>query len=190
MTNYNSCQSVTLAGIDARCDVSFGGIKRILVGIRDEFEVTVGEVSGSTDGVKYITAISGKTAEASFVEFLFRRNTASYTSTSAPDNAIGNSFATTDVNLQFSKAEAKKRMIIQSLINSGDLCLILEDMYGEYLFLGKDNAVVVTNAVQQSGTAQADLNGFTITLQDVSLELPYFIDKESVDVDALIGGNE
>lgn len=187
ITNYNSCESVTLAGIDARCDVSFGGVKRILVGIRDEWDVTVEDVSGVT----YVTSISAKTGVSNpyFVEFKFRRNTANYTSTSAPDNAIGNSFVTTDVNLQFSKAEAKKRMIIQSLINSGDMLLIIEDMYGQYIFLGKDTSVVVTNAVQQSGTAQSDLNGFTLTLQDISLELPHFID-ESVDVDSLIGGNE
>lgn len=188
ISNYTSCDAITLAGIDGRCDISFGGVKRILVGLRDKWDVTVEIPAGSTDDVEYITNITAKEGLMDtpyFVEYRFRKNTASYTSTVAPDNAIGNSFATTVVTLQFSKAEAKKRMILQSIINAGNACLIIEDMYGQYVYLGMDAEVVVTNAVMQSGTANTDLNGFTLELQDVSLQLPYFID-EQFDVDSLI----
>jgi len=180
--NYTgTCASATLSGIDARCDVSFGGIKRILIGNRDLFDIGFSDVHYEVPGtlVKMITKIEPKpeytTQSPKFVQFLFRRGTGSYTSTVAPDIAIGNSFATTEVTLQFSRAEAGKRLAIQSLINTGDACVIIEDMYGKYLFLGLDQNVIVTNAVMQSGTAQTDLSGFTLTLQDVSLELPFFI---------------
>lgn len=196
LQGYYSCNAASLASIDARCDMSFGGIKRVLIALRDDVDsVVIGEnlaeYTGAGLGInipndselitqinmKYITEEIGdvpKTTYKTFYEFLFRRNTASYTSTVAPDVAIGNSFATTEVTLQFSKAEAKKRMIIQTLINAGAV-MIIEDMYGQYLYLGKDREVVVTNGVMQSGTAESDLNGFTLTLQDVSLELPHFI---------------
>ena len=49
-------------------------------------------------------------------------------------------------------------------------------MYGQYILLGKDNEVSVTQVNQQSGKAITDLNGYTLTLQDVSLELPHFVD--------------
>lgn len=196
--NYNSCLPVSLGSIDARCDMSFGGIKRMLIALKDDVDSVVideflAQYTGTDTGEdvpnddNLITQINMKYTEEipeggtepvqvfkTFYEFLFRRNTASYTSTVAPDVAIGNSFTTTEVTLQFSKAEAKKRMIIQSLINAGAV-VILEDMYGQFIYLGKDREVVVTNGVMQSGTAETDLNGFTLTLQDVSLELPHFI---------------
>ena len=201
LQGYYSCNAASLASIDARCDMSFGGIKRVLIALRDDVEdvyidplaVYTGTDPDENDipnDNELITDIIMKSTTEevdgeqvqvfkTFYEFLFRRNTASYTSTIAPDVAIGNSFATTEVTLQFSKAEAKKRMIIQSLINAGAV-MIIEDMYGQYIYLGKDREVVVTNGVMQSGTAESDLNGFTLTLQDISLELPHFICTEPV----------
>lgn len=184
---YTSCGAATLIGIDARCDNSFGGIKRILVGNRDEWTIDVNQPSGTTIPTDMITSITYNTPEPRyFVEFKFKRNTGNYTSTVAPDVTIGNNAATTEVNLQFTKAETNKRMAIQSLINSGNSCIIIEDMYGQYIYLGVDNGVYITNAVMQSGTAESDLNGFTLTLQDVSQELPYFIDTTQVEIDQLI----
>lgn len=216
--SYNSCLPVSLGSIDARCDMSFGGIKRMLIALKDDVHSVVidenlavytGEATGENvpnDNNLITQIIMGQTVEEiegelvpvykTFYEFLFRRNTASYTSTVAPDVAIGNSFVTTEVTLQFSKAEAKKRMIIQSLINAGAV-VILEDMYGQFIYLGFDREVVVTNGVMQSGTAESDLNGFTLTLQDISLELPHFIctapvkdkfnyENNYVDVDLLL----
>ena len=60
-------------------------------------------------------------------------------------------------------------------------------MYGEYLLLGKDRDVVITSATMQSGTSSTDLSGFNLTFTDTSLELPHFINKLYVDVNALIG---
>ena len=199
--NYNSCLPVSLGSIDARCDMSFGGIKRMLIALKDDVDSVVideflAKYTGTDTGedvpnddnlitqinMKYTMEVpEGETEPVqvykTFYEFLFRRNTASYTSTVAPDVAIGNSFTTTEVTLQFSKAEAKKRMIIQSLINAGAV-MIIEDMYGQFIYLGLDREVVLTNGVMQSGTAETDLNGFTLTLQDVSLELPHFISSK------------
>lgn len=214
--NYNSCLPVSLGSIDARCDMSFGGIKRVLIALKDNVDSVVineflathrGDDTGedipndneliTTINMNYTEEeVEGETVRTykTFYEFLFRRNTASYTSTVAPDVAIGNSFATTEVTLQFSKAEAKKRMIIQSLINAGAV-MIIEDMYGQYIYLGYDREVVVTNGVMQSGTAESDLNGFTLTLQDISKEYPHFINTDPgtpeqryvyVDIDELL----
>ena len=52
-------------------------------------------------------------------------------------------------------------------------------MYGQYILLGKDNEVSVTAVNQQSGTAVTDLNGYTLTFQDVSLEL-HFVDASII----------
>lgn len=162
-----NCGSVTLSAIDARCDTSFGGIKRVLVANRDDVTVTVVDDN--------ITALTGN-----FVEWLFRKNTGSLTSTVTSDTAIGNTFATTEVSLQFSKAEATKRLAIQSAINASAV-VIVEDMYGQYIYLGLENEVVVSSATMVTGTAAADLNGFTLVFQDIATKLPYFVDATLIE---------
>lgn len=168
-----ACNTVTLNGINGRCDTSAGGIKRVLIAQKDD--VTNISVDASTGVVDTITMATGKY----FVQWLFRKNTGNYTTALTSDPAIGTQAVTTDLNLQFTKAEATKRLEIQSAINAAAV-VIIEDMYGQYILLGKDNEVSVTSVNQQSGTAVTDLNGYTLTFQDVSLELPHFVDPQII----------
>lgn len=169
-----SCTSITINSIDARCDASIGGIKRILLAQRDDVsEVTIDSATGK---VKTITLATSK----KFQQWKFRRNTGSYTSTTTGDPTTGNASVTTEVALQFSKADATKRLEIQAAINAGCV-VIIEDAYGEFVYLGYDNEVAITSAVMQSGTASSDLSGFTLTFTDVSNELPYFVDSSIID---------
>lgn len=173
-----NCGSVTLSAIDARCETSFGGIKRVLVALRDDVTVTKDET-----GITAITIAEGK----KFVEWQFRKNTGSLTSTVTSDTAIGNTFATTEVTLQFTKAEATKRLAIQSAINASSV-VIVEDMYGQYIYLGLENEVVVSAATMVTGTAAADLNGFTLTFQDIATQLPYFVEASVVEGLTIVKG--
>lgn len=168
-----ACNTVTLNGINAKCDTSAGGIKRVMIIQKDD--VTNISVDSATGVVDSITLASGKF----FVQWLFRKNTGSYTTSLSSDPAIGTQAVTTDLNLQFTKAEATKRLEIQSAINAAAV-VIIEDMYGQYILLGKDNEVTVTAVNQQSGTSITDLNGYTLTFQDVSLELPHFVDASII----------
>ena len=167
-----SCNNVTLTGINAKCDTSAGGIKRVLLAQKDD--VTIGNI----DEMGVITEITLATGKH-FVQWLFRKNTGNYSTSLTSDPAIGTQAITTDLNLQFTKAEATKRLEIQSAINAAAV-VIIEDMYGQYILLGLDNEVAVTQVNQQSGTAISDLNGYTMTLQDVSLELPHFVDPDII----------
>lgn len=173
-----ACKTVTLATLDARCDASMGGIKEVLIIQRDDVEAIT---SDATEKIDSITLKQGK----KFVKWSFRRNTGSYTSTFEGDPTTGNSSVTTEVSLQFSRAEADKRLKIQSALNANAV-VIVRDMYDNYLYLGEDNDVYVTACTMQSGTAASDLSGFNITFQDVADTLPKFIDTEKVDIDNLI----
>lgn len=172
-----ACNTNTLNTIDARCDNSVGGIKRILIGHKD----TVAKINfdQSTGKITDINHVGDP-----FVEWKFRKNTGSYTSSVSVDPTIGNTVVTTDVNLQFSRAEAQKRLDIQSAINA-EAVVIIEDMYGQFILIGEENPVTITSAVMQSGTATTDLSGFTLTFQDIAQEFPRFID-ETFDVNELL----
>lgn len=185
MAAYNSCTggAVTLTSIDARCDGSVGGIKRILIALKDDVTITISDTSNE---LQYVTDIK-LAASKKFEEWKFRKNTGSYTSTYESDPTIGNDTVTTDVNLQFSRAEVNKRLAIQSALNANAV-VIIEDMYGQYILLGNENEVSVTSAVMQSGTATGDLSGFTLTFQDIATEMPHFIDSTKVDIDSLLVG--
>ena len=192
MAKYNSCTSLTLNSIDATCDESRASIKRVLVCPKEDILAigvnynSVGE--WSKEDYKKNTLVNNIVPKDGkfFVEFYFRRNTGSYTSTYTGDNTTGSQVVTTEVNLQFSKAEYQKRLEFQKL--TGRPCvMIIEDNYGQYIALGVDAPVVLTNTVMQSGTAKSDLSGFTLTFTEESYKFPPFVkdNKKTDDIDAV-----
>lgn len=201
MAKYNSCAAVTLNSIDATCDESRASIKRVLVCPKEDIEVIgyqyepISSTYPSDDKLQKSTLINNLVLadNKKFVEFKFRRNTGSYTSTYTGDNTTGSQVVTTEVTLQFSKAENQKRLEFQKL--TGHPCVMLiEDAYGKYIALGVDAPVVLTNTVMQSGTAKSDLSGFTLTFTEESNVFPPFVKDydnygdygDSVLVDSLL----
>lgn len=174
-----ACNIVTLSSIDARCEGSVGGIKRVLIANVDDIKNVA--IDDETKLVKEITLVTGK----KFEQWRFRKGTGSYSSSIERDLAIGTETVTTEVALQFSRAEAQKRLDIQSAINASCV-VIVEDMYGEFVYLGLENEVTITSATMQSGTATSDLSGFNLTFTDLATEFPHFIDKDKVDVESLL----
>lgn len=169
-----SCPT-TLTGIGLSCADAIGGIKRVLIAL--DSDVTAVTVDSTTDVISAITMASS----AKFKEFRFRKQTGSYTSTVANDDAAGTSSVTSEISLQFTKAEATSRLAIQALINANAVAIV-EDQLGNFIYFGFDNPVTCTAGTMVSGTAVGDLNGFTLTLQDLSRQLPHFVDS------SIIGG--
>lgn len=181
-----ACNTVTLNGISAQCHTAAGGIKRVLIAQKEDVDIKTVDENGV---ITEITMADGKY----FVQWLFRKNTGSFTTSLTSDPAIGTQAVTTDLNLQFTKAEATKRLEIQSAINAAAVVIVelqdkIEDkdengnkvLKDQFILLGKDNEVSVTAVNMQSGTAMTDLNGFTLTFQDVSVELPHFVDASII----------
>lgn len=182
MANYLSCQSVNISSMDATCDESRASIKRVLVCPKEDIEVIgyqyipISSTYPNDDELQKSDLINNLVLadNKKFVEFKFRRNTGSYTSTYTGDNTTGSQVVTTEVTLQFSKAENQKRLEFQKL--TGHPCVMLiEDAYGKYIALGVDAPVVLTNTVMQSGTAKSDLSGFTLTFTEESNVFPPFV---------------
>lgn len=122
-----------------------------------------------------ITAITVTTAEK-FKSFYFNRNTGSMTSNYTLDPATGVRYVTTDLVLQFNRMETAKRVEVTALAQN-ELALIVKDANGKYWLLGKDEPVMATAGEGVTGTARGDRNGYGITLQDTSLEMPYEVDE-------------
>ena len=166
----------TLSGIVRDCSPSMGGIVEALIANKDD----VTNISVASDMVTEITMSSS----AKFKRYSFARNTGSLTSNYTIDQTTGVRYVASDLVLQFNRMETAKRIEISALAQN-DLVVIVKDANGKYWLLGKDEPVNATAGDGLTGTVRADRNGYSITLQDNSLEMPYEV-EESI-ISGLIG---
>jgi len=153
-----------------------GGIVEALIANRDD----VASVAVTSNVISAITMVGS----AKFKRYAFARNTGSLSSNYTIDQATGVRYVASDLVLQFNRMETAKRVEISALAQN-DLVVIVKDANGLYWYLGKDEAVNATAGDGLTGTARGDRNGYSITLQDNSLEMPYEVDADIVD--ALVG---
>lgn len=148
-----------------------GGIKSVLAANKDE----VGAISVSEGKISAIATGTGK-----FKKYNFARNTGSMSSTYQISPENGTRFVQTDVVMVFNRMETNKRVEMSALAQN-DLVLIVQDANDKYWLLGKDEPVRATAGDGLTGTARADRNGYSITLQDNSPEMPYEVDESLVE---------
>ena len=134
------------------------------------------DVAAQEGVIKQITLAEGE----KFKSYYFNRNTGSMTSNYTLDPATGVRYVTTDLVLQFNRMETTKRIEVTALAQN-ELALIVKDANGKYWLLGKDEPVMATAGEGVTGTARGDRNGYGITLQDTSLEMPYEVDAALVE---------
>lgn len=169
----------TLSGLVKDCSPSMGGIVEVLL-------ANAAEVTGVTVTSGKVTAITRK-GEADFYKYEFPRNTGSLSSNYTIDETTGARFVVSDLVLVFNRMDTAKRMEITALAQ-GELVAIVKDANGAYWYLGKDAPLTASAGDGLTGTARADRNGYSITLQDNSLELPLEIltGQGGVDIDGLL----
>lgn len=148
-----------------------GGIIEVLFANKEDVQgVTLTE-----DMVSAISMSSGM----KFTKFQFARNTGSMSSNYTVDQTTGVRFVTTDLVLVFNRMETSKRVAINALMQN-DLVAIVKDANGKYWYLGYDEALNATAGDGLTGTARADRNGYSVTLQDNSHEMPYEVDADII----------
>lgn len=162
----------TLSGLVRDCAASMGGIIEVYIANHADVE----EVTASAGKITAITLASS----AKFKKYGFARNTGSLTSNYTIDPTTGANFVVSDLVLQFNRMETAKRIEITALAQS-ELAVIVKDANGAFWYLGKDEAVSATAGDGLSGTARADRNGYSITLQDNSKEMPFEVDADIID---------
>lgn len=159
-----ACSSYTIAGIAQACKDSIGGVKAIYVAKRESMDM-----AGATVAQGVITPVTADSAN--FKKYAVRRATSSATSTLQVSDNAGNSWQT-ELAIQFMKQDAAKRSEVMALSEEG-LVVIFTDSNNNSWFLGYDYPVEASAATAETGTALSDLNGYNITVQDNSVELPY-----------------
>lgn len=155
----------TLSGLTRDCLGSIGGVLEVLI-------ANVDDVASVTITSNKVTAITMQTG-MKFHRYALRRNSGSMTSDATVDAASGNQFYTNSVLMQFSRMETTKRVEIAALAQA-DTIAIVHDANGLYWLVGDTDhpLALAGGTVAQTGQASADRNGYDITLQNESPDLP------------------
>ena len=159
--------NVTLMGIPIDCGTNLSGIKAIYLAN----DASVGNVTVSEEQITAIDASAG-----TFYEYIPAKNTGSLTKTLTKDESTGVMYYTNEVVAQFNKMETKKRTELSN-IDRGQFKAVVLDSNGKYWYLGYDNYVSATAVTGQTGAGLDDGNFYTLTLTDISAELPYMLSE-------------
>lgn len=161
----------TLTAILKDCSPSMGGIVEVMLANKEDVQ----ELTLADEKISAITMAGS----AKFTKFQFPRNTGSMSSNYTIDMTTGVKFVTTDLVMVFNRMDTQKRVAIKALAEN-ELVGIVKDANGKYWFLGYDEAMTATAHDGLTGTARADRNGYSITLQDNSHQMPFEVNADIV----------
>ena len=159
--------NVTLTGIALDCGTNLSGVKAIYLAN----DASVGNVTLTEGEISAIDASAG-----TFYEYIPAKNTGSLTKTLTKDESTGVMYYTNEAVAQFNKMETAKRKELSN-IDRGHFKAVVLDSNGKYWFLGYDNYVSATAVTGQTGAGLDDGNFYTLTLTDISAELPYMLSE-------------
>jgi|TARA_R100000479_G_scaffold75127_2_gene36446 hypothetical protein len=159
------------AGRLVGCKDVIGGIKKVFLMPYDETLVSKLTTSGSND---YLIE---EIASITVYQFDLRTNTSSYTSNITSDDANGTTYFEQVLELQLQKIAPLDFPTITNLAQ-GRVQAFVTDANDNTFLMGTIFGCTVTGGSMQTGTAKADLSGFTITLT-AQEEFNYILDKSA-----------
>lgn len=156
--------SQTLRGIYRNCLPNAGGVRAVYLANRS----MVSGMNVTTDGE--IDSITME-EDSFFYEYQFARGTASLSSNYQVNAENGTRYVQSDLVLVFNRMDAEKRAELLKLV-TGEVVAIVEDNNGIRWYLGIDRPLELTAGDGLTGTAYGDRNGYSITLTDISGQMP------------------
>lgn len=171
--------SQTLAGILKDCASNMGGVVEVYIANKAD----VSAITKTSDKVTGITMADS----AKFKKYQFNPETSSLSSNYQVNRQNGTIFVQSDLVMVFNRMETAKRIEITALAQ-GELIAIVKDANGLYWLLGEYEPMVLSAGDGLTGTARGDRNGYSVTLQDNSPEMPSEIltGTGGVDIDSIV----
>ena len=144
------------SGISLGCSDGIGSLKTLyIVGGTGSFTGYTSSADGSITG---ITASSGTT----LYTFQLKRQTSALVQNITKSYTQGSIFFEQVLTAVFYKYDQLKRNQVKILSQNDDLQIIVEDYNGVLYLLGQENGMYLSGGNAGSGTAFADLNGFSL----------------------------
>ena len=154
-----ACDNLT-GGITLGCDNNVGGLKRIF--LLEKSYVTSVSLSSPGDTISAINTTGSP--PANFYEFVFNKNTSSYTENQTSDQASGRDLYEQTINLVLNRREKTKRDVILLLGQRKNLVAVVEDNNGVYWYFGESFGLNLTTNNGGSGVQKSDPNQYVIIL--------------------------
>ena len=172
------CNALT-NGLTKSCDTNAGGVNKIyLADYENVISTTTATASGYTG--QWINTI-GMTASTKFYEIQTNKNVCNFTESVAIDLNNGTTFFNQVVSIVLSRRETTKRDFIEKLVaGQKQLAAIVLDSNGLYWFFGLNEGAYVTGIEGGSGTANADMNGYTVTLTSMEPDQAYQVNSSII----------
>lgn len=148
-----ACNITSALALD--CMNSIGGLKTAYI-LAGEIASTVENIGGE------ITDINGT---GSFYQFELAKDTAFYNEAITVSNVNGTVFYQGELTIVLQKMSAEKRNQILLLAANRDLRIAFEDNNGITYIAGLTRGMVMSSGTAATGTAVADLNGYTLVFQ-------------------------
>ena len=156
---YTNCALTT--GFDLDCRDAVGGVKSVsFASLADYLALTPVVTAG---------AITSITATATFYKYEQLKETSSMTETINGSSQNGTVYYTPEVVVVLSKLDVDKRNEIK-LLAQQRLVAIVETNDGSYWIVGYENGLELNAGTSATGTAFADLSGFSLTLSGLESE--------------------
>ena len=110
------------------------------------------------------------------------KNVCNFAETVSVDLANGTTYFNQTLTLVLSKRETTKRTFIEKLVDGQkQLSIVVLDTNGIYWLFGLNEGVYTTGIEGGSGTAKADMNGYTITFTAMEPDQAYEIDSSAIE---------
>jgi hypothetical protein len=169
---YTSCALTT--GFDLDCRDAVGGVKSVRLASLEDYTAMAATVAAG--------AITGwTTAALEFFKYDQLKETSSLTETINGSSQNGTVYFTPEVTLVLSKLDVTKRNEIKVLAQQR-LVAIVEGNDGSYWVAGYDNGLELNAGTSATGTAFADLSGYSLTLSGMEKEPMLSIAQAEVDL--------
>ena len=170
---YTSCALTT--GFDLDCRDSIGGVKSVRLASLEDY--TAMAATGTASG-----AITGwTTAALEFFKYDQLKETSSLTESINGSSQNGTVYFTPEVVIVLSKLDVEKRNQIK-LLAQQRLVAIVEGNDSTYWVVGYANGLELNAGTSATGTAFADLSGYSLTLSGMEKEPMLSIGQTEVDL--------
>ena len=169
---YTSCALTT--GFDLDCRDAIGGVKSVRLASLEDYTAMAATVAAG--------AITGfNTAALEFFKYDQLKETSSLTETINGSSQNGTVFFTPEVVVVLSKLDVTKRNQIK-LLAQQRLVAIVEGNDSSYWVVGYANGLELNAGTSATGTAFADLSGYSLTLSGLEADTMLSIAQAEVDL--------
>ena len=169
---YTSCALTT--GFDLDCRDAIGGVKSVRLASLEDYTAMAATVAAG--------AITGfNTAALEFFKYDQLKETSSLTESINGSSQNGTVYFTPEVVIVLSKLDVTKRNQIK-LLAQQRLVAIVEGNDSSYWVVGYANGLELNAGTSATGTAFADLSGYSLTLSGLEADTMLSIAQAEVDL--------